>query len=93
MVKKDFLHELIRVRDSSWREYEPEYIPFIIDFYNKLINQWNNIRPKGQIDITDKRKLKMFHNKERFAYKKWLICYLYKALNNNSIFFWMNVNY
>lgn len=89
----DFLHELINVKNKTLQEYDSDYYPLITVFYDNLINQWNSVKPKRHIDMSSKKKIKIFHNKERFAYKKLLICWLYQALNNNSIFFWFNVLY
>lgn len=89
----DFLHELISAKNKALQEYDPDYCPLITAFYDNLINQWNNVKPKEQINMSSKKKIKTFHAKERFAYKKLLICWLYQALNNNSIFFWFNVLY
>lgn len=89
----DFLHELISAKNKALQEYDSDYYPLITAFYENLINQWNNVKPKEQIDMSSKKKIKMFHNKERFTYKKLLICWIYQALNNDSIFFWFNVLY
>lgn len=89
----DFLHELISAKNEALQKYDPDYHPLITAFYDGLINQWNSVKPKEQIDISSKKKIKMFHDKERLAYKKLLICWLYQTLNNNSIFFWFNVLY
>ena len=89
----DFLHELISAKNKALQEYDSDYHPLITEFYDNLINQWNNVKSKEQIDISSKKKIKIFHDKERFAYKKLLIYWLYQALNNNSIFFWLTVLY
>ena len=89
----DFLHELINAKKKNLQEYDSDYYPLITAFYDGLINQWNSIKPKGQIDMSSKKKIKVFHDKERFTYKKLLICWLYQALENNSIFFWLTVLY